>query len=152
MPILSVKHIINAPNVTSTRPGLWPVQLKPFPPLPGSLMSPVCPSIPVLLGPLMLKSHKLEFVFRQVELFSCRHWQRAISGIHNSTAGAHVMYDCICEAHNCCCALTCGCDTPSIAHKIIFKGTPCFSFGLLHVWLTCLWTWIEFFLCCFVTW
>jgi len=41
-------------------------------------MSPVCPSIPVLLGPLMLKSHKLEFVFRQVELFSCRHWQREL--------------------------------------------------------------------------
>ena len=30
MPILSVKRIINAPNVTSTLPGLWPVQLKSF--------------------------------------------------------------------------------------------------------------------------
>ena len=63
MPILSVKRIINAPNVTSTLPGLWPVQLKPFAPLPVSLMSPVCPSIPVLLGPLMLESHKLRYLF-----------------------------------------------------------------------------------------
>ena len=75
MPILSVKRIINAPNVTSTLPGLWPVQLKPFAPLPVSLMSPVCPSIPVLLGPLMLESRKLRYLFCQVELFSCRHWQ-----------------------------------------------------------------------------
>ena len=78
MPILSVKRIINAPNVTSTLSGLWPVQLKPFAPLPVSLMSPVCPSVPVLLGPLMLESHKLEFVFCQVELFSCHHWQRGL--------------------------------------------------------------------------
>ena len=63
--------------VTSTLPGLWPVQLKPFAPLPVSLMSPVCPSIPVLLGPLMLESHKLRYLFCQVEenYFSLALWR-----------------------------------------------------------------------------
>jgi len=77
MPILSDKRII-MPHATSTLPGLWPVQLKPFAPLPVSLMSPVCYSIPVLLGPLMLESRKLRYLFCQVELFSCRHWQREL--------------------------------------------------------------------------
>ena len=72
----------NAPNVTSTLSGLWPVQLKPltfasfphFPPFPL-----VSSSVPVLLRPLMLESHKLEFVFCLVELFSYHHWQRGRS-------------------------------------------------------------------------
>jgi len=60
-----------------------PVQLKTFAPLPVS-MSPACPScpqfapIPMLLGHLMLESYKLRYLFCQVELFSCRHWQREL--------------------------------------------------------------------------
>jgi len=76
--------------VTSTLPDLWPVQLKPFAPLPVSLMFPVCPSILVLLGPLMLESHKLRYLFCQVKIFSCRHWQRERSCWHSQWT-VHVL-------------------------------------------------------------
>jgi len=133
------------PHVTSTLSGLWPVRLKPFAPLTISLMSPVCPYSHPPRAPHARKLYAKVFILSGWIILLSSLAERAISDVQNSTAGAHVTYDCICEARTCCCALTGGCDTPSVAFEIIYKRTPRFGFGLLHVWLTCLWTRIEFF-------
>jgi len=80
MPILSVMRII-CPTSQALFQAFGPFSWSPLP----LCQFPLCPQfapIPVLLGPLMLESHKLEFVFCQVELFSCRHWQRQLSCWH----------------------------------------------------------------------
>ena len=69
MPIFSVKRIIMPlRHKHSSRPLARSAEaLSPFASFPHV---PSFPSIPVLLGPLMLESHKLRYLFCQAELFS----------------------------------------------------------------------------------
>ena len=88
MPILSVKRII-CPTSQALFQGFGPFSWSPLP----LCQFPSCPQfapIPVLLGPFMIESHKLEFVFCQVELFSYRHWQRGRSCWHSQWT-VHVL-------------------------------------------------------------
>jgi len=135
MPILSVKRI-KCPTSQVLFQAFGPFS---WSPLPVSLM--FAPS-PALLGPLMLESHKLEFVFCQVELFSCRQNLEGFSkrSEFNSRCVRHVW------PHLCSTHLLLSLDL-WLWHAIgrVWKGTLCFGFGLLHVKLTCLRTWIELF-------
>jgi len=89
--------------------------------------------------------HELMYLFCQALWYVCRQNLRGLFQAFRIQQQVRVTFECICEARTCCWALTCGCGTPSVAPEIILKDTPRFCFGLLHVWLTCLWTWIYFF-------
>ena len=59
--------------------------------------------------------------------------ERAISSVQNTTAGARVTYDCICEARTCVWVLSCGRDTPSVASERarLVPVSACFTFDSL---------------------
>jgi len=89
--------------------------------------SPVCLCPPMALHPR--KPRAKVFILSGWIILLSSLAERAISSVHNSTAGARDVWLHLYSAHLVS-ALACGCDTPSVALEIILKGAPRFSFGL----------------------
>jgi len=136
-----------SPSVRTLSPPLSLCQVSPVGYLVGSL---IALSVPLLVSHVSLSCiHKLRYMFCQVELFSCRHWQRELfqafriqQQMCSSRMTAFVKHAPAFEFWV----------VVVTRHRSRLKGHTSFRFRLASRLTHLFANWNRTFLCCFVTW